>query len=129
MGYPDTCCICLGASCTIRNGFFTYTQMPLVSKSELNPALKLHEKIETILYLIDALLLENYKIRLPVTDQTLVIMFVLLGKSFFQGLYFLSSFGKVCKTNIIQNTCCVFVCALRITIKSSYTSREIKPLN
>ena len=58
----------------IRNRFYTYTGMPLVSKSEPNPALMLHEQIETILYWIEALCLENFKIRLPVTDQTSVIM-------------------------------------------------------
>ena len=44
MGYPDTGRICLGASCKIRNGFYTYTRTPPVSKSKPKLALKLHKR-------------------------------------------------------------------------------------
>ena len=44
--------------------------MPPVSKSRPNAALKLHKQIESILDLIGALELDNFKLRLPVTDQT-----------------------------------------------------------
>ena len=74
MGYPDTGRICLGTSYKIRNGFYTYTRTLPVSKSDPNNALKLHKQIETILDLIETLYLENFKIRLPVTDQTSVIV-------------------------------------------------------
>ena len=55
IGYLDTGRICLGASCKIQNGFYTYTRTPPVSKSRPNAALKLHEQIESILGLIGAL--------------------------------------------------------------------------
>ena len=54
---------------------YMYTLTPQVSKSWPNAALKLHEQIETIKDLIGALYLENFKLRLPVTDQTFVIFF------------------------------------------------------
>ena len=59
--------------------FYTYTRTPLVSKSGPSDALKLLEQIETIKDLIGALHLENFKLRLPVTDQTSFI----IGSRFF----------------------------------------------
>ena len=84
MGYPDTGHICRGASCKIRNGFYTYTLTPPVSKSDPKLALKFQEQIETILDLIETLYLENFKKRLPVTDQTSVIV---------RSLFFFSNFS------------------------------------
>ena len=45
MGYPDTGRICLGSSCKIWKGFYTYTRAPTVSKSAPKPAPKLHKQI------------------------------------------------------------------------------------
>ena len=57
---------------------YTYTRTQPVLKSKPNLALKLHGWIETILNLVRALQLANFKIRLPVTDQSDVIYWLSL---------------------------------------------------
>ena len=64
--------------------------MPPVSESRPNAALKLQEQIESILDLIGALELENFKLRWPVTDQTSAIIWVTLEVFTLDGWVFLS---------------------------------------
>ena len=44
-----TLAVFAGASCKVRNRFYTYTRMPLVSKIGSKPALKLRKQIKTVL--------------------------------------------------------------------------------
>ena len=68
----------MDAPCEFQNGFYTHPGCCRYQRVNPNAALKLHEQIETILDLIGALELENFKLRLPVTDQTSVIIWVTL---------------------------------------------------